>query len=62
LLNVVDGIYQSLNDLYFVTGMYFDLQKAFDTVDHDILVKKLNNYDIRGKMLDWFTNYLSNRS
>jgi len=62
LLDVVDGIYKSLNDGNFVAGMYFDLQKAFDTVDHDILIKKLNNYGIRGNMLDWIKNYLTNRS
>jgi len=62
LLDVVDGIYQSLDDGNFVAGMYFDLQKAFDTVDHDILINKLDNYGIRGIMLDWFKNYLTNRS
>ena len=37
--------------------MYFDLQKAFDTVDHKILLGKLYKYGIH----DWFRNYLSNR-
>ena len=44
-----------------VIGMYFDLQKAFDTVNHNILLYKLNNYGVRGVVFDWFRNYLSNR-
>lgn len=41
--------------------MFFDLQKAFDTVDHDILLSKLYNYGIRGTVWDWFKDYLNNR-
>ena len=42
-------------------GMYLDLQKAFDMVDHTILLRKLHNHGIRGVVHSWFTSYLSNR-
>ena len=43
-------------------GVFIDLQKAFDTVNHDILLTKLNYYGIRGTPLKWFQTYLNNRS
>jgi len=44
-------------------GVYLDLQKTFDmpTVNHNVLIHKLSIYGIRGTVLSWFKNYLSNR-
>jgi len=45
----------------FTIAIFCDLQKAFDTVDHTILLKKLCSIGVRGIELHWFKNYLSNR-
>ena len=42
-------------------AFYMDLQKAFDSINHEILLHKLSNYPIRGTVLQWFKNYLDNR-
>ena len=45
----------------FVCGVFVDLQKAFDTVDHNTLLHKLSLYGIRDIANWWFTSYLPNR-
>ena len=61
LINIVDTISNSLDKGKMAAGVFVDFQKAFDTVDHNILISKLNHYGIRGEMNDWFKSYLTNR-
>jgi hypothetical protein len=58
---VIDDCYHKLDNGNYVLGIYFDLQKAFDSISHDILLFKLYHYGIRGVAYDWFVSYLSDR-
>ena len=58
LLNRVDKITNELDNKQFSLGIFIDLSKAFDTLDHDILISKLNYYGVRGTAKKWFYSYL----
>jgi len=62
LLKFLDKVTEAIDKKLFVIGIYIDLQKAFDTVNHNILLKKLKFYGIRGKSFEWFQDYLHNRT
>ena len=61
LINTVDDILKGLDKKEYVAGIFLDFSKAFDSLDHDILLQKLSNYGIRGRIHDWFRSYLSDR-
>ena len=61
LIDVADTVYHELDSGNYVIGTFLDLQKAFDTVNHAILLQKLQCYGIRGKALQWMSCYLTNR-
>ena len=62
LLQVQQKILDSFHCNKCIIGVFLDLSKAFDTMDHSILLCKLRQYGIRGIALEWFSDYLSNRT
>ena len=61
LVDVIETVCQKLENLNKCAILSIDLRKAFDTLNHDILLKKLYVYGIRGISLDLLKSYLSNR-
>ena len=61
IIQICDKIIESLVNKEHVNGIFMDLSKAFDTIDHKILIHKLKQYGIRGVTLSWFEDYLLNR-
>ena len=59
--SVIEYIYESFNEKNQCITVFLDLKKAFDTVDHVILLEKLKYIGVRGVTLNWFDSYLSNR-
>jgi hypothetical protein len=62
LLKLTNYVTNEINKKNYTVGIFLDLKKAFDTVPHRILLKKLEKLGIRGMALRWFTNYLNGRS
>ena len=61
IISIIQKIQEAIKDNKFAIGVFIDLQKAFDTVNHSILLEKLNHYGISGISNTWFKSYLSNR-
>ena len=57
IINFIDSIKNAFGKNKFACGVFIDLKKAFDTVDHEILLKKLWHYGIRGIAIDWFNPF-----
>ena len=56
--NTLQYIYNNLDNGSVVVSIFLDFAKAFDCADHEILLKKLSWYGIRGVALKWFESYL----
>ena len=61
LMELVDNITKNIDGGNYSIGIFLDLSKAFDTIDHTILLDKLCRYGIRGVTLNWFKHYLNDR-
>ena len=60
-MSIAENIQTQLDDGKYSAGVFVDLKKAFDTVDHNILLKKLDYYGVRGIANEWFVSYLKSR-
>ena len=61
ILNVIEQLYENLNNHLYSIGIFIDFSKAFDTITHEILLNKLRAFGIRGVPLKLFASYLNNR-
>ena len=61
-LELVDRIHLDLDKRKYPIAIYMDLSKAFDTLDHNILLNKLKYYGVKNTELSWFQSYLTERS
>ena len=62
LHNVIEYVLDNINKNEINGICMFDLAKCFDTIDHELLFKKLSKYGLTGTELQWFTNYLNERT
>ena len=61
-MDIVSTIQTNMDKHLFSCGVFIDLKKAFDTVDHKILLHKLDHYGFRGVINKWFSSYLQGRT
>ena len=60
-MQLVDQINCSFEKNIYTLVIFIDISKAFDTVDHKILITKLENYGVKGTNLQWLKSFLENR-
>ena len=61
-MELTDKVLKDIDDKHITLAIFMDLSKAFDTLDHGILIRKLAHYGINGIALEWFTSYLTGRT
>ena len=61
LITLIDKLTQAIENGEYVIGVFLDFSKAFDTVNHEILLDKLYHYGVRGCAHKWFSSYVTDR-
>uniref|UniRef100_A0A3Q3BKX6 Reverse transcriptase domain-containing protein n=1 Tax=Kryptolebias marmoratus TaxID=37003 RepID=A0A3Q3BKX6_KRYMA len=61
IMDLIEQITAAVDQKQYCVSVFVDLKKAFDTINHTILLEKLNRYGIRGTALQWVSSYLENR-
>lgn len=61
MIEFIEKVTNAIDRKQYAVGIFLDLKKAFDTVDHKLLIKKLQRYGITGIALTWLSSYLENR-
>ena len=56
VISSIENIEKAIDNKFFVSGVFLDIQKAFDTVDHNILLHKLSHYGIRAGANFWLSS------
>ena len=60
-MELIEEISNATDNKKHTIGVFIELKKAFDTVDHEIIIKKLNFCGVRGVGNDWIKSFLTNR-
>ena len=60
-MQLIEQMNDKFENISFTLTIFIDLSKAFDTVNHQVLISKINNYGVKGKNLSWFKSYLEDR-
>jgi hypothetical protein len=61
IFQLIESVFKAWNQKDCVAGIFCDLSRAFDCVAHDLLIRKLEFYGVRGVYLEWFISYLYDR-
>lgn len=61
LISFTNQIIKAMEEGKYITGLFLDIAKAFDTLSHDVLLGKMYNAGVRGSALKWFESYMTNR-
>ena len=61
-MELTDKALKDIDEKHLTLAIFMDLSKAFDTLNHSILLGKLAYYGINGSALEWFTSYLTGRT